>query len=656
MTNYVPINPDVYALAFQGAQSAIVSFERSNTATTPSAYSTFSAIAQTWAQSFDTNWNSNTKVDEVQAMGIHDSSFGFWAGSSNIALLSSLTVAQCTTYILPIIASIQSSEATFSAQAIVPPPWGGNSTATTVTSASFVQPAPGSNVAVSVAISNWMIIGQVVYIGFNGVYPAGGYYKVITISSTTSVILENLGYTGNAVVNATILSGSSVGPAGLQGNTGPAVSGLAPTEIVFGSGTGIIQQSTGLTWNETSQTLTVGGSGNQGLTTMTPGYLTPNPSSGTFTLAPANNASVGTNVNITAGATTISGNGGQINISGGQGGGPGAGGSIDLLGGAGGPGVNTIFGPIPTNSTAGGNISIKGGAGNSLSTGGTVTIQAGLATEIANNGAIKLIDGNGNTAFQVQNGFNLLDAPLLGDISTNNPLCFGVATVAYASTIVLTNAQYCCQTIRITGTATTGATMYVVFPDVFGGYTKVLDLTSLNGASNLAQVRVLVGSTSQQVPTKYVEILAPITQDIYTLSYDGFTLTCNQARVSTKIAGVIPSISYAQFQGNVNYNLVNETIQVGPSGTIAAFLTSTIGFTIANTQMNIKFLLNGIPLTNSTQYLNYASYPAGSWYVPFNINYPFNSLVPGASATVTAQYFGTNAWSVSNLNLILLSP
>lgn len=56
-----------------------------------------------------------------------------------------------------------------------------------------------------------MAVGQVVYI------TGGGYYRVFNKPNTTSVILTNLGYTGNTAAGQFVTFGKSVAPAGLAG-------------------------------------------------------------------------------------------------------------------------------------------------------------------------------------------------------------------------------------------------------------------------------------------------------------------------------------------------------------------------------------------------------------------------------------------------------
>lgn len=92
----------------------------------------------------------------------------------------------------------------------------------TVTTANFVQPNVGANVTVNVSALGqssglWGQTGQVIFI------EGGGYYEVVS-ATTTTMVVENLGYTGNAAPAATVSFPAGVSPAGLQGPsvTGPA--------------------------------------------------------------------------------------------------------------------------------------------------------------------------------------------------------------------------------------------------------------------------------------------------------------------------------------------------------------------------------------------------------------------------------------------------
>lgn len=120
------------------------------------------------------------------------------------------------------------------------------SNAFTITTNSFVQPAVSSTVVVPVSASGqytgiWAVVGQNIYI------EGGGYYEV-TASTTASITVENLGYTGNASVGATVATAANVSPAGLQGTSG---SGADGTTVLYNS-----NANTGTTAAASPQSLT----------------------------------------------------------------------------------------------------------------------------------------------------------------------------------------------------------------------------------------------------------------------------------------------------------------------------------------------------------------------------------------------------------------
>lgn len=80
--------------------------------------------------------------------------------------------------------------------------------------AQFTQPYVGSTVVVDVNSSSWMSVGQVIY------HENGGYYRVSSKPSSSSVTLMNLGYPGNPVPGSSITNtGAGISPAGMIGPT-----------------------------------------------------------------------------------------------------------------------------------------------------------------------------------------------------------------------------------------------------------------------------------------------------------------------------------------------------------------------------------------------------------------------------------------------------
>lgn len=110
-----------------------------------------------------------------------------------------------------------------------PGPPGANGTsgqnAYTSVTTSFVMPAEGGTVAAAVGNSDWMTIGQLVYVS------GGGTMQVSGKPSSTSATLLNVEntasglYTGNVAPGTTIASGNTVSPSGLQGPSGAAAGG-----------------------------------------------------------------------------------------------------------------------------------------------------------------------------------------------------------------------------------------------------------------------------------------------------------------------------------------------------------------------------------------------------------------------------------------------
>jgi hypothetical protein len=88
----------------------------------------------------------------------------------------------------------------------------------TLTSALFIMPSPSSNVTVSVVDTSWMVSGQVVYV------QTAGYFTISSITNSTTVVLTNTGYAGNAAAATNITSGKKVGPAGISGASGASAS------------------------------------------------------------------------------------------------------------------------------------------------------------------------------------------------------------------------------------------------------------------------------------------------------------------------------------------------------------------------------------------------------------------------------------------------
>lgn len=91
---------------------------------------------------------------------------------------------------------------------------GESAAAFSITSASFVMPSSGNNVTITVDDSSWISTGQVVYV------ETAGYFLVLDTPTSTSVQIQNLGYSGNAAGATVIATTKQLSPGGLQGASG----------------------------------------------------------------------------------------------------------------------------------------------------------------------------------------------------------------------------------------------------------------------------------------------------------------------------------------------------------------------------------------------------------------------------------------------------
>lgn len=92
-------------------------------------------------------------------------------------------------------------------------PQGNN--AYTSTTANFEQPEVGDSVTILVFGSAWVIAGQAIAID------NAGTYLVVSVPSSTSIEVRNLGYDGNVTPGSIISFPAAIGPIGLRGATGP---------------------------------------------------------------------------------------------------------------------------------------------------------------------------------------------------------------------------------------------------------------------------------------------------------------------------------------------------------------------------------------------------------------------------------------------------
>lgn len=89
----------------------------------------------------------------------------------------------------------------------------------TLTTNPFTQPGVNANVVVDVLNSDWSAVGQKIFV------EAGGYYDVVNKPSSIQVVLENLGYDGNAAPAVVIPVSSMVSPGGVKGVDGTSAAG-----------------------------------------------------------------------------------------------------------------------------------------------------------------------------------------------------------------------------------------------------------------------------------------------------------------------------------------------------------------------------------------------------------------------------------------------
>lgn len=99
----------------------------------------------------------------------------------------------------------------------------------TTTTASFTMPAVSSTVSVSVGSTAWLSNGQAVYM------ETAGYFTVSSITDATTVVLNNLGYTGNASPTTLIVVGRQVSASGLRGQDGGATGPVEPPSDLEGT-------------------------------------------------------------------------------------------------------------------------------------------------------------------------------------------------------------------------------------------------------------------------------------------------------------------------------------------------------------------------------------------------------------------------------------
>ena len=97
----------------------------------------------------------------------------------------------------------------------------------TTTTVSFTQPVISSTVSVSVADTSWMVAGQILFVA------SAGFYQVSSITDSTTVVINNLGYPGSAIAATVITSPQGITPGGLIGATGATGSVSSVSSLAF---------------------------------------------------------------------------------------------------------------------------------------------------------------------------------------------------------------------------------------------------------------------------------------------------------------------------------------------------------------------------------------------------------------------------------------
>lgn len=106
----------------------------------------------------------------------------------------------------------------------------------TSTTDAFTMPAEGATVSVPVVSSDWMVVGQVVFVAVGG---AVGWMEVTAKADSQHATLLNLedtatsAYVDNSPPGTVFAPGAVVSPGGLQGPAGTAGAGGAPSDATY---------------------------------------------------------------------------------------------------------------------------------------------------------------------------------------------------------------------------------------------------------------------------------------------------------------------------------------------------------------------------------------------------------------------------------------
>lgn len=219
---YVPVNVNVYCAAYAGAFSglAVSGRQLQNESPTSSNYVFLAAVAGAFAQAVDVAWGA-TAISQLVLDALNASSEAtFQNRTSSASDLNSLLQSNWTNLAESIVASVTAEVTYVTGQGITPPVVITPATANayTTTSGALTVPAVGATATVDVVSSEFMAVGETVYI------TGAGWFQVTAKPTATSVTLLNLGYTssgsvvGNVPPATVVTSGKAVTPSGVAGS------------------------------------------------------------------------------------------------------------------------------------------------------------------------------------------------------------------------------------------------------------------------------------------------------------------------------------------------------------------------------------------------------------------------------------------------------
>jgi hypothetical protein len=92
----------------------------------------------------------------------------------------------------------------------------------------YAQPAVNATVSVSVVNSDWIVPGMIVFIQF------GGYYEVMSVTDSVTIVVKNLGYDANSPVATAVPNASRVSASGEKGVPGSGSGDMLKVDNLFG--------------------------------------------------------------------------------------------------------------------------------------------------------------------------------------------------------------------------------------------------------------------------------------------------------------------------------------------------------------------------------------------------------------------------------------